>query len=186
MPSIQELFEKLWSFDPLAYCSNPQKEEEEFCNNPQTEEKKSISKRECARQIRADREDAFVPLDIDRGESYEPPARQPMLKPVALTNKDPETLERPTTPIEEIPDSDHVTREDPRELAFKVDSSSNPFTCCAATSAGESNEIDLAPQKEQQPTPSPQMIVRKNSNDYDSSFAQLETFFHNGILFRPL
>ena len=147
MPSIQELFEQLWSFDPLAYCNNPQIKEKEF-----------ISEREYARQIRESREGNSGPLDInERREPDELPARQPTLNPVALINKDPEKLKRATTPIEVIPDSHHVTREDPRELAFKVDPSSNPFTCCAAISVEEPNEIDLAPQKEQQPTPSPQI-----------------------------
>jgi hypothetical protein len=176
MPSIQDLFKQLWEFDPLASCSNPQTEVKEF-----------ISEREYARQIRENREGNDGPLDInDRREPDELPARQPTLNPAALINKDPKTLKRATTPIEEIPDSHHVTREDPRELAFKVDPSSNPFTCCAAISVEEPNEIDLTSQKEQQPTTSPQMIVRENSNDSDPSYAKVERASYKGILFGPL
>ncbi len=185
MPSIQELFEQLWSFDPLAYCSNPQKEVGEFCNNPQTEEEKSISEQKYARKIRANRV----------GGRDDPPGgeRRPDFKYTTFVSKNPDDL---LSNKEEL-DDDIPSRENTydsgasiryaRQPVLKGNPFFNPFTCCAAISVKKPNEIDdLTPQKEQQPTPSPQMIVRENSNDSDSSFAQLETVSYNGILFRPL
>ena len=155
MPSIQEFFEKLWEFDPLAYCSNPQKEEEEFCNNPQTEEKKSISEREYARQIRADRVGGID--DPPGGE------RRIRIKPQTRISKNPDDLlsnkkelDDDIPPRENTYDSGASIRY-ARQPVLKGNHFFNPFTCCAATSVGESNKIDLAPQKEQQPTPSPQI-----------------------------